>query len=107
MTRVRRKPIRDAAGILGKIIKTACSVHTTLKNPVKYIASKIGDKLIKYGTYRKRVGMVRGRAQAYNPRIGRWVKFDTTGGQWRIISVKKTPGPYKNIRKVRGRRKRR
>jgi len=45
MTRVRRKPIRDAARILGKIIKTACSAHKILKNPAKFIVSKIGDKL--------------------------------------------------------------
>lgn len=34
-------------------------------------------------------------AQVYNPVIGRWVKIDREAG--RIISTKKSKGPYKNI----------
>lgn len=37
------------------------------------------------------------RVQARNPLTKRWVKIDTKTG--RIISHKKSPGPYKNVRK--------
>ena len=42
-------------------------------------------------------GAVRNRVQALNPKTKRWVKIDTAKGK--IISHKKTPGPYKGIRK--------
>jgi hypothetical protein len=42
-------------------------------------------------------GTVSGRVQILNPRTGKWVKLDTTTG--RIVSQKKTSGPYKGITK--------
>lgn len=44
-----------------------------------------------------RVGMVRERVQVRNPVTGRWVKIDTRTG--RIVDHKKSPGPYKGVRK--------
>ena len=44
-----------------------------------------------------RVGAVRDRVQVLNPITKRWVKLDTRTG--RIIDHKKTPGPYKGVRK--------
>lgn len=35
--------------------------------------------------------------QAFNPSTNRWVKIDRDRG--RIVSNKKTPGPYKNVTK--------
>ena len=35
------------------------------------------------------------RVQVRNPIIDRWVKLDTRTG--RIVGVKKSPGPYKNV----------
>lgn len=43
------------------------------------------------------------RAQVFNPRTGRWVKVDTKKGG--IVAHKKTPGPYKGIRKLRSKKK--
>jgi hypothetical protein len=37
------------------------------------------------------------RVQVKNPVTDRWVKIDTTTG--RIIDHKKSPGPYKNVKK--------
>jgi hypothetical protein len=44
-----------------------------------------------------RVGAVKSRVQVKNPVTDRWVKIDTNTG--RIIDHKKTPGPYKGVRK--------
>ena len=46
-----------------------------------------------------RKGAVKNRVQMLNPRTGRWVKVDTE--TWKIIEQKKTPGPYKGIRKLK------
>jgi hypothetical protein len=40
--------------------------------------------------------------QVYNPRIDRWVKIDSRRGG--IVSVKKSPGPYKHVTKYRKKR---
>ena len=37
--------------------------------------------------------------QVYNPRIDRWVKIDRKRGG--IISVKRSPGPYKGVTRYR------
>ncbi len=42
-------------------------------------------------------GVVKNRVQALNPITKRWVKIDTTTG--RIVGHKKSPEPYKHIRK--------
>ena len=42
--------------------------------------------------------------QVKNPRSGRYVKIDRSAG--RIVSQKKSPGPYKGIRVVRAGSKR-
>lgn len=42
-------------------------------------------------------GQVSKRVQALNPVTGKWVKINTQTG--RIVSHKKTTGPYKNVRK--------
>jgi len=42
-------------------------------------------------------GAIAERVQAKNPVTNRWVKIDTRTG--RIIDHKKSPGPYKRIRK--------
>ena len=39
----------------------------------------------------------KGRVQVYNPKIRRWVKIDSRRGG--IVSVKKSPGPYKHVRR--------
>jgi hypothetical protein len=44
-----------------------------------------------------RSGAVKHRVQVKNPVTNRWVKIDTTSG--RIVDHKKTPGPYKGVRK--------
>lgn len=41
--------------------------------------------------------VINNRKQAQNPVTNNWVKFDTSTG--RIISHKRTPGPYKRIKK--------
>jgi len=46
---------------------------------------------------KRRGGAVRNRIQVLNPKTKRWVKIDTSKGK--IISHKKTYGPYKGIRK--------
>ena len=43
--------------------------------------------------------MKRGLAQTRNPRLDRYVKIDRD--EARIISVKKSPGPYKNVPIIR------
>ena len=49
-----------------------------------------------------RSGAVSSRVQVLNPRTGRWVKIDTNKGS--IIAHKKTPGPYKGVRKYKKRK---
>lgn len=44
-----------------------------------------------------RTGAVRERIQVMNPVTKQWVKIDTKSG--RIVDSKKTPGPYKGVRK--------
>jgi hypothetical protein len=44
-----------------------------------------------------RHGEVKSRFQVKNPVTKKWVKIDTKSG--RIIDAKKTPGPYKGVRK--------
>ena len=44
-----------------------------------------------------RKGSVKNRVQVLNPVTKRWVKLDTQTG--RIIDHKKTPGPYKGVRR--------
>jgi len=44
-----------------------------------------------------RTGPVKGRVQVKNPVTKRWVKLDTKTG--RIVDHKKTPGPYKGVRR--------
>lgn len=44
-----------------------------------------------------RTGQVKSRVQVKNPVTKRWVKIDTNSG--RIVDHKKTPGPYKGVRK--------
>jgi hypothetical protein len=46
---------------------------------------------------------IKNRAQVYNPRTDRWVKIDTKKGG--IVNQKKSPGPYKNVKKHRKRTK--
>lgn len=50
---------------------------------------------------RDRAGRLRGpiskRVQVRNPVTKRWVKLDTDTG--RIVDHKKSPGPYKNVRR--------
>jgi hypothetical protein len=48
-------------------------------------------------TSKGRKGAVTGRVQVKNPVTKRWVKVNTKTG--RIVSAKKTPGPYKGVRK--------
>jgi hypothetical protein len=44
-----------------------------------------------------RQGAVKNRVQVKNPLTNRWVKLDTSTG--RIVDHKKSPGPYKGVRK--------
>lgn len=44
-----------------------------------------------------RKGAVSNRVQVLNPVTKRWVKLDTKTG--RIVDHKRTPGPYKGVRK--------
>lgn len=44
----------------------------------------------------QRDGSVKGRKQAFNPQIKKWVKIDT--GTGKIIGVKKDGDPYKGVR---------
>jgi len=45
----------------------------------------------------KLIGPISKRVQVFNPVTKRYVKIDTDRG--RIIDHKKSPGPYKNVRK--------
>lgn len=47
----------------------------------------------------KIIGAISKRVQVKNPVTKRWVKIDTETGK--IIDHKKSPRPYKNIRKIR------
>jgi hypothetical protein len=47
----------------------------------------------------RRIGAVRGRSQAYNPRIGRWVKRNADNG--RFMDQKADRKPFKGIRRER------
>ena len=44
-----------------------------------------------------RLGEIKNRSQAYNPKTKKFVEFDGSG---KIINVKKTSGPFKGVRKV-------
>lgn len=46
-----------------------------------------------------RIGAVRERSQTYNPHNNRWVKRDSTTGQF--MSQKSNGTPYKGVRKER------
>jgi len=46
----------------------------------------------------RRMGVVKGRVQALDPHTGKWIKIDA--GTVKIITDKKTVGPYKGIRRV-------
>ena len=59
--------------------------------------STIGDGDMAKQTSKGRKGAVKGRVQALNPKTGKWIKRDTATGK--IISHKRSPGPYKGIKK--------
>lgn len=44
-----------------------------------------------------RVGSVKGRSQARNPKTGLWTKRDSSSG--RFLSVKKSGGSFKGVRR--------
>jgi len=44
-----------------------------------------------------RVGKVKNAFQKYNTRLQAWQKYDRKTG--RLVSTKKTPGPYKGVAK--------
>ena len=58
----------------------------------KVVAKNTGDG--------SRKGAVKERVQAMNPVTNRYVKIDTQTG--RILDHKKSAGPYKGIREVKG-----
>lgn len=45
----------------------------------------------------RRIGQVKGRSQAYNPKSTRWTKRDTSTG--RFMDAKKDGRPFKGVRK--------
>ncbi len=47
----------------------------------------------------RRIGAVRDRSQAYNPKTDRWTKRDTESG--RFIDQKSDRKPFKGVRKER------
>ncbi len=49
-----------------------------------------------YGDNR-RIGAVKNRVQHFNPKTGRWVKFNTQTG--RIMDMKSDSKPFKGVRK--------
>ena len=51
------------------------------------------------GTHKKNKMAKKGTGQTKNPRTGKYVKIDRDKG--RIISTKKSPGPYKNVPVIR------
>ncbi len=52
----------------------------------------------------KRIGLIGNRFQKFNPRTGRWDKYDKPGN---YIGSKKTAGKYKDIVRLVGRNPRR
>ena len=48
-------------------------------------------------TKQAKPGTVKSRVQVKNPVTDRWVKVDTRTG--RIVDHKKSPGPYKGVKK--------
>ncbi len=46
---------------------------------------------------------IKDRVQLLNPRLGRYVKFDTKNGG--AVGVKKSKGPYKNVEIYKGKKK--
>jgi len=73
--------VRNVAITTMGVVLENIRLSELLDRIIKELKEKLPDKITEiagvlfglkdYGTYRKRVGMVRGRAQAYNPRIGR------------------------------------
>jgi len=59
--------------------------------------NKGGNLMAKRDKSGNLTGAIAERVQAKNPVTNRWVKIDTRTG--RIIDHKKSPGPYKRIRK--------
>jgi hypothetical protein len=57
-----------------------------------------GVKMARNTGHESRAGAVKERVQIKNPVTGRFVKIDTKTG--RIVSHKKTPGPYKGVKRV-------
>lgn len=52
----------------------------------------------------KRIGLIRGRFQKFNPLTGLFDKYDSRGN---YVGTKKTGGPFKSIIKLTGRNPRR
>ncbi len=95
--------IRKTAGAVGRAILTGMEVEEAITSPHKTAIRIVAEKMAKADKVPMRRGPVRERYQVYNPRIGKWVKYDSRTG--RIVGVKKDGLPYKGVRKKRRGRK--
>jgi len=98
MARIRRKIWRDIIAKAARATKAALTIQGFVKNPINTSIKVALNKATSLDKYRKLRGMYRNRVQYLNPRTKRWIIKDTRTGK--IVWVKKTPGPAKNIRKV-------
>lgn len=80
-----------------KGIKIFQKTKNYIKNPIKESINTGIDKALKMDTSRKSVGMQKNRAQFYNKRTKRFVKFNTKTKK--IMGQRSKKGtPYKKIR---------
>ena len=95
----KERKIRKFVAGVGKSAKGVLDAYSWLKSPHIKAAEAVADKMSKADSGRKIRGPQRNRAQYLNHRTNKWVKVDTRTGK--IISQKKTYGPYKNVRKLK------
>jgi len=98
LAKLKRKRLRDFISKAARSLNMIWTTKSFLSNPIKTSAKIALKKAESLGNYRKIKGVYRNRVQYLNPRNKRWVIIDTN--RRKIIRVKKTPGPAKNIRKI-------
>ncbi len=97
----KERKMRKFVAAIGKGTKRALDAYGWAKSPHIKVVESAADRMSRADDLRKIRGAQRNRVQYLNPKTQRWVKVDTKTGK--IVGHKKTPGPYKNVRKMKNR----
>ena len=77
-------------------LKSLMNIHGAVTSPISTFLNK-GLDIFSDIDNPKRIGNIKGRSQYLDRKRNSWIKIDSSTGK--EISVKQSPGPYKNVKK--------